>query len=251
MEPNVHLFFITRGPPKGYLSSVIKRLERMEDVLLSKLALRTSDPRARDLLLELVGPAAMSQILAGRLVLPQTREKQARVGKKNGRGSGPHGLLWESTWWLSVPPATVTPTSSGSSSKCGRPLSNEDAAEGPCRHSHGDMTMSKKEASWPHHDNLSKGSEPVEQSNGLRNPYSKPSGSVLSTSSHDSVIDRYFQLHQPLFPVVHRALFQSDRAQGVPFIAEVEQGEYQSRVARHSTCAHAATLVPPSDGHTG
>lgn len=101
--------------------------------------------------------------------------------------------------------------------------------------------MSNKEASWPHHDNPTKCSETVQQSNGIQTPYSKPRGSVLSTNALDSVVDRYFQLHQPLFPVVHRALFHSDRAQGVPFIAEVEQGEYRSPVARHSTCAHAAT----------
>lgn len=107
-----------RGPPKGYLSAVINRLEAMEDTILSKLSRSTDDPRARALLQELIGDVALQQVLSGRLKFGLSDRKD--TGSASGssynasssvkKGSGPNGTTWQDTWWVSTPglPAPVS-----------------------------------------------------------------------------------------------------------------------------------------------
>lgn len=100
-----------RGPPKGYLSAVISRLEAMEDVILHKLSRNTDDPQARALLRELIGDVALGQVLSGRL---KFGDRIDASGGGDGisfspsassvkKGSGPNGTTWQDTWWVSTP----------------------------------------------------------------------------------------------------------------------------------------------------
>ncbi|CAO1638304.1 unnamed protein product [Sympodiomycopsis kandeliae] len=130
-----------RGPPKGYLSAVISRLEAMENTILGKLAAHSDDQRARALLRELIGDVALGQVLSGRLKLGDRTEPNAfsPAGSSTKgsyattspvkKGSGPNGTTWQDTWWVStsgVPnTSSKTPVSrtrfGGSSTDSGHP----------------------------------------------------------------------------------------------------------------------------------
>lgn len=107
-----------RGPPKGYLSAVISRLEMMEDTLLAKLAAHSQeDARARELLGELIGPTALEQVLEGRLRFSASRDARAGTGAEPlKKGSGPHGVTWHDSWWTSMPGVPARSTSAGTGS---------------------------------------------------------------------------------------------------------------------------------------
>ncbi|PWN20185.1 hypothetical protein BCV69DRAFT_277493 [Microstroma glucosiphilum] len=79
---------LKRGPPKGYLAAVINRLEAMEDTILAKLTGAADDPRARQLLLELIGESTLSQVLSGRIEFGRSRSQGLK------KGNGPYGTVW-------------------------------------------------------------------------------------------------------------------------------------------------------------
>lgn len=66
----------------------------MEDTILSKLTGAADDPRARQLLLELIGESALSQVLSGRIEFGRRRNLGAK------KGSGPYGTTWQDNWWV-------------------------------------------------------------------------------------------------------------------------------------------------------